>query len=133
MMRNVLSGTENGEEQKKTLCKGVEQQKAKFVSPLILWININSSILHLVQSPVKKKLKGPVRVGLKCPSKHNPRQFQYRCHCTSQRFRFLNFKTISFGLFEEKGVLPRKMLSKGQNKVISKNNWNHNPFQPQDI
>ena len=53
-MRNVLSGTENGEEQKKTLCKGVEQQKAKFVSPLILWININSSIVHLVQSPVKK-------------------------------------------------------------------------------
>ena len=39
----------------KTLCKGVEQQKAKFVSPLILWININSSsIVHLVQSPVKK-------------------------------------------------------------------------------
>ena len=47
--------------------------------------------------------------------KNNPRHFQYRFHYNSQRFRFLNFKIIQLGLFEEKGILPRKTLSFGQN------------------
>ena len=119
MIPNVLSGTENDEKQKKTLykrCWTLDATKFQICASFDTKDEYQQFYRTFRSPSPKSSQKGPSVWVLNAPqSANNPRHFQYRFLCNSQRFRLVNFKIISLGLFKEKVVLPRKTLSKGQN------------------